>query len=130
MATKIQFSNFAMYGLNRYRNLLKAPICDCGCGNKMYVPLEDEADVIDFCCSVLMESDCKNPGMFAVFKDGTYAAFAIMRDEDEDNEDADPKFAMVRGKDMHLFSEFDADFCLHCYGMICEIRPGYWKIME
>lgn len=126
MATKIITNNFILYGLNRHRNFLKAPICDCGCGEKMYLRLDDEKDVVDFCCEMMAESRCECPGMFVVFQNGTYMALTFLYDEDEE----DVKIVIGRGKDMHFFSEFDAEFGLHCYGLICEIRPNEWMIQE
>lgn len=126
MATKIVTNNFILYGLNRYRNFLHAPICECGCGEKMYVQLEDEDEVVDFCCEMLAMSGCLSPGMFAVFQNGTYLAVAFDYDEEEE----DLSIVVGKRKDMHFFSEFDAEFGLHCYGLICEVRPGEWMIQE
>ncbi len=126
MAAKIVTNNFILYSLNRHRNFLKAPVCECGCGQKMYLQLEDEIAVVDFCLEMLAESECEHPGMFAVFQDGVYMALTIIYDEEEE----DLKIFMGKKRDMHFFSEFDADFCLHCYGLICEVRPGEWMIQE
>lgn len=126
MAPKIVTNNFILYGLNRHRNFLSAPICDCGCGEKMYIELENELEVINFCCEMLAETGCDAPGMFAVFLDGSYMALTLLYDEDEE----EAKVVIGRRRDMHFFSEFDAEFGLHCYGLICEIRPNEWMIQE
>lgn len=110
-------NNFILYGLNRYRNFLIE-------GGSVY--LENELEVVDFCCNKMAESECYSPGMFAVFLDGTYMALTLLFDKRE----SDIKVAIGKKRDMHFFSEFDALYRLCCYGLICEIRPGEWEIMK
>lgn len=117
MATpKIIFNNFILYGLNRERNFLQG---------KVGIPLllESKSEVEDFCATLLHTYQCPESGMFAVFQDGTYWAIAKCFDED-----GREKYVIAEDNDMHFFSEFDADMRLCCYGMICEIKEGWWKI--
>lgn len=129
MAAKITINNFILYGLNRNRNFLSAPICDCGCEEKMCIQLEDQNEVDEFCMEMLSEHRCSESMIFCVYYDGTMRA-VITSDYDEDEDEM--LFAVVTAKDrdMHFFADLDGDLRPCCYGLICEILPGQWKIME
>lgn len=113
---KIIFNNYIIYGLNRERNFINSKVAGT------IFPLETKSDVVDFCASTLHMCECDKPGMFAVFKNGTFLAMAKHVDEDDYEQ-----FVIAEDDDMHFFAEFDADYRLCCYSLIYEIRNGEWR---
>ena len=114
----IYYNPYPMYGLNKYRSFLKAPICDCGCEKPGYIVLDTEKDVEDFCCSVLSEHECPDSAIFAVFHDGKH--MAVFKD--------DETFLKIDDDNSHLFAKLDGDLRFCCYNLIIEEKPGMWMI--
>jgi len=125
---KVYFNNFATYGLNNKRNFLKPPMCECGCGNKMYIVLESENDLWDFMSFILMEHECSQCAIFAVKFDGN--CYAAIKSLDENEEQQVNILQSQIKNDMHMFSEIDGELTLHCYGLLIEEQPGNWMIQE
>jgi len=123
MATKIVTNNFILYGLNRYRNFIHLPTDEDE--EKYYIHLNNEEDIKDFCVGMLHENPCPDSAMFCVFNNGLM--LAVLK-EDDDGEHG--KYACIAARDMHFFSILDVDRRLCCYGLMCEISPGCWKIMD
>lgn len=119
MSTKIVTNNFILYGLNRYRNFVHL------LNDEKYIHIEDKEDVKEFCVGLLHENPCPNSAMFCVFNDGIM--LAVLKEDDEGDHG---KYAFIAARDMHFFSELDAAWRLCCYGLMCEIRPGEWKIQQ
>ena len=59
---KYKFRNeyFAAYGLNKFKNFLNAPICECGCGNKTHILLKDDEALLNLTGQLLSEHDCEH----------------------------------------------------------------------
>lgn len=123
---KYKINNYPMYGLNHNRSFMKAPVCDCGCGQPMHTVLETKDEVREFCMSTLNEYDCPESGIFAVFLDGTY--MAVWKAYDHEREEM--TFLVAEGNDTHFFSEIDGEFRLCCYNLIIEEDPGQWMIQS
>ena len=117
---------FGAYGLDKDKNFLQAPLCECGCGEKMSLVLEDIKDLFQFMSMMLMENDCNYCGIFAYAFDGSmYTALKI------ENETDDPVlFFQIKESDLGFFREWDDELGLHCYGLIIETQRGLWKIIE
>ena len=117
---------FGAYGLDKNKNFLQAPLCECGCGEKMSLVLKDIKDLFQFMYAMLMENDCNHCGIFAYAFDGSmYAALKV------ENETDDPVlFFQIKESDLGFFREWDDELELHCYGLIIETRKGLWKIIE
>ena len=117
---------FGAYGLDKNKNFLQAPLCECGCGEKMSLVLEDIKDLFQFMSMMLMENDCNHCGIFAYAFDGSmYTALKI------ENETDDPVlFFQIKESDLGFFREWDDELELYCYGLIIETRKGLWKIIE
>lgn len=122
----ITINNFAAYGLNRKRNFLQPPKCDCE--HDAFLCLRDEEDVRDFCTDMLMEHTCPEAAVFCSFKDGRY--MAVVKQPDELDEGQSILFAIKPAKDREMFSDIDSEFRLCCYGMITEVNPGEWRVEE
>ena len=117
---------FSAYGLDKNKNFLQSPLCECGCGEKMSLVLETNKDLFQFMYAMLMENDCNHCGIFAYAFDGSmYAALKV------ENETDDPVlFFQIKESDLGFFREWDDELELHCYGLIIETRKGLWKIIE
>lgn len=117
---------FGAYGLDKNKNFLQSPLCECGCGEKMSLVLEDIKDLFQFMYAMLMENDCNHCGIFAYAFDGSmYAALKV------ENETDDPVlFFQIKESDLGFFREWDDELELHCYGLLIETRKGLWKIVE
>ena len=117
---------FGAYGLDKNKNFLQAPLCECGCGEKMSLVLETNKDLFQFMNVMLTENDCNHCGIFAYAFDGSmYTALKI------ENETDDPVlFFQIKESDLGFFREWDDELELHCYGLIIETRKGSWKIIE
>ena len=117
---------FGAYGLDKNKNFLQASLCECGCGEKMNIVLEDVKELFQFMNAMLMENDCNHCAIFAYAFDGCmYAALKV------ENETDDPVlFFQIQESDLGFFREWDDELGLHCYGLIIETRNGLWKIIE
>ena len=117
---------FGAYGLDKNKNFLQAPLCECGCGEKMSLVLETNKDLFQFMYAMLMESDCNHCGIFAYAFDGSmYTALKI-----ENKTDDSVLFFQIKESDLGFFREWDDELELHCYGLIIETQRGLWKIIE
>ena len=117
---------FGAYGLDKNQNFLQAPLCECGCGEKASLVLEDIKELFQFMNAILMENDCNHCAIFVYAFDGCmYAALKV------ENETDDPVlFFKIEESDLGFFREWDDELGLHCYGLIIEMRKGLWKIIE
>ena len=74
---------FGAYGLDKDKNFLCAPVCECGCGEKA-VLLLDNQNLFSFMFNVLMENECNHCAIFAHAFDGNmYAALKVENKDDE-----------------------------------------------
>lgn len=141
---KFRVETFGAYGLNKYRNFLVAPECDCGCGSDdVSLMLKNRKDMFNFMADMLLEHGCLNGALFAIgYDDHMYAAIvnenAFMDEEEiedgyeeELEDEEDPIiFLGFDGINMDFFAEIDSEFRCCCYGLIIETAPGKWKIIK
>ena len=124
---KFRAKCFEAYGLNKFRNFMSAPDCECGCGGKGSLILKTEEDLFGFMYNMLMDNECNCCGIFAHgYDDKMYAA---IKGEYEDNEDPVDFFG-VEETDTDFFKELDATCGLHCYGLLVQNHKGTWDIIE
>lgn len=104
---------FEPYGLNRHRNFL-----ECG------FLKGDLTEILEYAADEIAESGCDNCGVFVqTFDDEhillTYSyedgGFITMQPQEEDND---------------FFALMDAQLRLCCYGLIIEMRPGVWRVID
>lgn len=117
---------FGAYGLDKNKNFLQSPLCECGCEEKASIVLDTQKDLFQFMNVMLMENDCNHCAIFAYAFDGCmYTALKV------ENETDDPVLLFqIKESDLGFFREWDDELNLHCYGLIIETRNGLWKIIE
>lgn len=130
---------FEAYGLNNFRNFLFAPECECGCGAKAQLILENPEDIFGFSYATLSEYDCEccaifaydfDGNMYAIVKDETDIEEVYDYDQEYDPDECPIKFLGIDETDMEFFKEIDATFRLCCYGLIIQNANGNWDIIE
>ena len=126
---------FAMRSLNKYKNFLTAPDCECGCGGKSMPILEDD-EVYDFCGCVLSDMECDNCAIFLVHKDGKQEIVHkhIIWDEDTDDEEISIDVLSMKDKkcdlEIDFFAKVDAMLQFHHYALLLERDNDVWDICE
>ena len=128
---KFRNESFAGYGLNKFKNFISTPECDCGCGSKGKLLIKENEELFGFMNAVLMENECDCCAIFAhAYDENMYVAIKCIYDDEELDEDETPvKFFGVKN-DMDFFQGIDAQIGLHCYGLMIETKQGEWKIIE
>ena len=121
LSYSFKVDEFAMRGLNKYRNILSAP--------KRCPMFEDEEVLHDFCSEMLYQNGCGNSAIFLVFKDGKQEIVWGHTDED-DHEYQVSLFTGDKLTPVDIFAHFDADAGLHCYGLMIEKDNNLWEICE
>ena len=123
---KLRLEWFEAYRLDKNKNFLQAPVCECGCGEKCHVLLNTRQDLFGFMFNVLMENDCNHCAMFAyAYDEKMYTAIKVENDSDEP-----VLFYGIEEPDMKFFKNWDDELGLYCYGLVIESKPGEWKIIE
>ncbi len=120
------FKNFKLkdFGLDPEYNMLCAPACECGCGGKVNILLEDDDDLLDFCYTMVDIQECNYCVVFAINeKNKLIAAVKI----DGEIECVGSDGTIEDYTDIGLM--FD-DLELHQYGIIVNVGDGEYKILE
>ena len=127
---------FAMRSLNKYRNFMSAPECDCGCGGKGRLIFETKEELYGFCNAVLGDMDCCECAIFIIHNDGIQEIIYKHLEWDEDVEEECVSIDLLSPKndkvlqDTDFFAKLDAEFGFHCYGLMIERDNGSWEICE
>lgn len=127
---KFRNESFAGYGLNKFKNFMSAPECDCGCGGKGKLLLGDTKELFGLMNAVLMDNECDCCAIFAhAYDENMYVAIKYICGDEELDDETPVKFFSIKN-DMDFFQEMDAQIGLHCYGLMIEAKQGEWKIIE
>lgn len=129
----LKVNEFAMRGLNKYKNILSAPECDCGCGGKGKPIFDNKDDLYNFCGTVLENNGCENSAIFLIHKDGKQEIVYGHVEYDEVSKENLYISTLLSGKKdtpADFFAKFDADVGLHCYGLMIEKDGNSWEICE
>ena len=128
---KFRNESFAGYGLNKFKNFMQAPKCDCGCGGDCKIILKETNDLFGFMNQVLMDNECDCCAIFAhTYDEKMYAAIKCIYEGKEVNEDETIVDFFGVDNDLEFFQEIDAKIGLHCYGLMIETEKGKWKVIE
>lgn len=112
------------FGLDPEYNMLCAPVCECGCGEKMNVLLADDDDIYGFCYELVDIQDCNYCVVFAINEKNEMLG-AIKYDGEIECVGSDG--VIEDYADIGLM--FD-DLELHQYGIIVNVGDGEYKILE
>lgn len=126
LVKKNRFENitFAELGLDEEFNFLEAPYCDCGCGNKMLLVIDD---IQQFCGDMLFEDECDWCGLFVIRLNGTVLVALKTGCTEEDINFMEMKVPHGNYKNIgDIFEEMELDE----YGLLVEVRKGEYKIIE
>ena len=75
---------FEAYGLDKDKNFLCAPVCECGCGEKGVLLINDRKELFGFMHNVLMENECNHCAIFAhSFDDTMFVALKVDNETDK-----------------------------------------------
>ena len=125
--------SFAKYGLDVRKNFLSAPVCKCGCGQKMLMCLESLRDAVGFARAVLEEQECCFCFVGLVPMDSAPRIVIKVKGEEE----KEPSIlvtkydgAVCSRNYKKIFAPLDEEFDFHWIGLIVEVEPGSWKIVE
>ena len=118
-------NEYAMYGLNKYRSFLEAPMCDCGCGEKMLLQIKQQEELFAFCQEELEDYDIDNCAIFIVKKNGE-----LLIAYHESNKNKGIKIHGIKTPDMRFFAIFDAEKRLDSYSLLIEEEEGGYRIVE
>lgn len=112
-------------GLDPEWNFMQAPECECGCGEKCSICLENEDETLGFCKTMVHENnECNKCAVFAITKENMLLG-AIKQDND---------IYCFKSKDpikyMNDIGEIFDELELHCYGLIVWNGEGLYRIVE
>ena len=112
------------FGLDSEYNMLCAPVCECGCGKKMSILLEDDDDIYGFCYELVDIQDCNYCVVFAINEKNEMLGAIKYNGE----------IHCIRLKNisegyLQVGGMFD-DLELHQYGIIVCVGDGEYKILE
>lgn len=119
---------FKYCGLNKKNNFLEAPICPCGCGNRISLVLENDNDVFDFMYTMLDEHECNHCAIFALKNDG-HILIALKFSPDE------IQCYVVRNNNVrasrwrNVFAGLQSECEFHCYGLLEQVDNEHYKIV-
>lgn len=112
------------FGLDSEYNMLCAPFCECGCGEKMNILLADDDDIYGFCYELVDIQDCNYCVVFAINEKNEMLGAIKYNGE----------IHCIRLKNIsedyfQVGGMFD-DLELHQYGIIVCVGDGEYKILE
>lgn len=116
-------TNFAYYGLDKSKNFLQAPICECGCGEYMNIILKDDSDICSLMYELLTENDCNHCAIFVVKNDGTVILGAKLDD------DIQAYNCKIDGSKKDCFKEIQETWEWHCYGLLEQADEESYRII-
>lgn len=112
------------FGLDPEYNMLCAPVCECGCGEKMNVLLADDDDIYDFCYELVDTQDCNYCVVFAINEKNE-----MLGEIKYDGEIHCIKLKNISEDYLQVGGMFN-DLELHQYGIIVCVGDGEYKILE
>lgn len=120
-------TTLSMCGLDPEFNLIESPRCECGCGTKARMMIGDTKDLFGVMANILFGCECLRCGVFAVMNDGTLY-WSVKYGEDYEDIDF---FSMEAGAQYpENIEEIFNTFELHCYGLLVEVEPGEFEIID
>lgn len=118
---------FDMCELDKEKNFLQAPICECGCGGYMDICAYDD-EISDICEQIVEANDCNHCGIFAITSRNN-CIFALKMYDDEVDEVVINAFQKYAIDDYGDIGKIANELELHCYGLLVCKKPGLYRIV-
>ena len=113
---------FHSCGLNPENNILEAPTCPCGCGEKANLILKNDKEVADFIGSMLAETDCHHCAIFAIKRNGNLI-FGQKTDEDI------ICYVLKDSNAKKEIADMQKQLKFHCYGLLQQVNDEAYAII-
>lgn len=118
---------FDMCGLDKDKNFLQAPLCECGCGNYMDLCAYDD-EIDDLCKSMLAMNDSDYCGIFAITSRNS-CLFFVKTYDDEEEDVVIGTFEKETLDDYKELGWIENQLHLDCYGLLVYRKPGSYRIV-
>lgn len=118
---------FDMCELDKEKNFLQAPICECGCGGYMDICAYDD-EIADICEQLVEVNDCNHCGVFAITSRNN-CVFVLKMYDDETDEVVINAFQKYAISDYGDIGKIANELELHCYGLLVCKKPGLYRIV-
>ena len=127
---EFKVNEFAMRGLNKYRNFLTPPISK-ETNKPVPFTLESDKELETLCSSLLINNNNLFSAIFLVYRDGKQRMiFTIPEYDEEEDMEYISGIGSAYVDEADGFAKFDADCILHCYGLMIEKEKGQWMIQD
>lgn len=117
---------FHMCGLDKKKNFLESPKCECGCGGKTYIILNSKEEITNLAWQLVSDNDCNCCAVFVILKDNSMV-FAYRHGEDIGDISVYETNKIDDYSDIGLMAD---ELGLHCYGLICHVKENQYSIIE
>lgn len=117
---------FHMCGLDKEKNFLESPKCECGCGEKTYLILNNKEEATDLAWQLLEDNDCNCCAVFVILEDNSMV-FAYRHGENIDNISV---YETNKIEDYSDIGKIADELELHCYGLIAHVKENQYSIIE
>lgn len=122
---------FAMRGLNKYRNFLQVPHYNGNYNDEGLIKFKNDDDLKSFCATALVDNGCCRAAIFLIYKSGKQRIICTIPGwNDEDEFEYIENIGVIENQDINIFAKFDAELCLHCYGLMIKREKKQWEICE
>lgn len=115
-----------MCGLDKVKNFLVSPQCECGCGGKAYLILKNKNEVTDLACQLVEDNDCNCCAVFVILADNSMV-FAYRHGENIDDISV---YETNKIEDYSDIGKIADELELHCYGLIVHVKENQYSIIE
>lgn len=117
---------FHMCGLDKEKNFLESPKCECGCGEKTYLILNSKEEATDLAWQLLADNDCNCCAVFVILEDNSMV-FTYRHGENIDNISV---YETNKIEDYSDIGKIADELELHCYGLIAHVKENQYSIIE
>lgn len=117
---------FRMCGLDKEKNFLVSPQCECGCGGKTYLLINSKEDASNLAWQLVENNDCNCCAVFIIMEDNSMV-FAYKHGENIDDISV---YETNKIEDYSDIGKMANELELHCYGLIVHVKENQYSIVE
>lgn len=125
-AWNLENITFRMCGLDKEKNFLESPKCECGCNGKTYLILNSKEEATDLIWQLVADNDCNYCAVFVILADNSMV-FAYRYGEDIDEISV---YETNKIEDYSDIGKVADELELHCYGLITHVKENQYSIIE